>query len=743
MLKFRVVLSAAGALLLFVPFAYAQDMFEDPGLVEGESWLGDTPIPEPDDTPMGRDSDVSADSPTQVGRRSPSEPRSLTGRGAEDVAREDAALVGTSETRQRRSVEDVAGRSDVVDRQRILDLGASSLTEALRYEPGVRLDNTCSICNTTSLRLGGLPGDYTLLTIDGIPIYSSLGAAYGLLQLDTAAVSRIELLRGVNSVLYGANAVAGVVDVRTRVPRGGLAEASIEAGSFGYLRATGVGGLSSEEGSLLMVGSYTRHDGVDRDGDRVTEYTGYRRGGLTLNATYTPNVSHDLALRASFNTEVRQGGSLGGGIIETLDDEALRSLSETILTQRLEMGARYQWRISPGTRLVTTAGISRHEQDSDYEGERYLAEQWMVFADSRIVHSVSNRYELVAGVSYRGELLEENVSVEDVGFHQAGAFYRGNWRPGPNAEITHGLRLEGHNEYGAVVVPEAGFRLSPLALLELYVTAGAGFRAPTTFFEQFKGVRPQGFSLVNQTDRPERSWSVSGGLDLDLAEGYDIRLFGSWTRVQNPVTFDAVEEVEGEGVSRVEVFSSDGALAVSTGSVEFNMTPLPWLATSVSWSAFHYNDPTGALTSAAPTHQGNLEIIAQIPDWQTRLTLNAQLHAPMNMARVFGEERYEPLSSDFTNWVSEDPRPGVAFDIDDRKRDYSPWWGLVNLRVSQPIGNVIELYAGVDNLFDFHQSDVDSPLFFVDEGSSVLFDVIHIWGPMRGRFFYGGLRATL
>lgn len=729
MSKIRVLLFAFGLTQLSAQGAHAQasDEFTLP---EGESWLGDEPIPEPDElSPAGVRQDAEHDDENPPVRR---------GEGAPD------GLSGRSQTRvQSARAEAPSGRRDVVSQQRIRDQGATSLSEALRYEPGVQLDNTCSICNTTSLRLGGLPGDYTLITVDGIPIYSSLGTAYGLLQLDTAAVSRIEVLRGVNSVLYGANAVAGVVDVRTRVPEGGLAEASVEAGSFGYLRATGVAGTSVDDASLLAVGSYTRHDGVDRDGDAVTEYAGYQRASLGLHATYLPGDDHELNARVGLNVERRQGGSLGAGFLETLDDPALRSLSESILTQRLEFGLRHAWRLGTSTRLVTTFGASRHEQDSDYEGERYLAEQWMMFADSRLLHEVSRRYELVAGVSYRGELLDENVAVTDIRFHQAGAFFRGSWRPRPTLELSHGFRLEGHNEYGVVAVPEAGVRWSASPRTLLYVTGGAGFRAPTTFFEQFKGVRPQGYSLVNRTDEAERSWSVSGGLDIDISEGYEVRLYGSWTRINNPVTFDTFEEQEGEGISRVEVFSATSALSVSSGALEFSFAPAAWFAGSATWSAYLYRDPGGALTSAPPTHQGTLELVSEIPEWRTRVTLNAQLNAPMNLRRVFGSDRFEPTGRDFREWVAADPQPGVAFDPNDRKRDFSPWWTVLNLRVAQPIGEHFEVYAGVDNLLDFHQSDVDSPLFFAREGDRALFDVIHIWGPLRGRFFYGGLRATL
>ncbi|MFJ5483677.1 TonB-dependent receptor plug domain-containing protein [Pectobacterium actinidiae] len=65
--------------------------------------------------------------------------------------------------------------------------GASNLNEAIDKNPGVAVQVECSICNARNVLLNNMPGRYTTLLIDGIPIFSSVSSAYG---LDSTGVYR-------------------------------------------------------------------------------------------------------------------------------------------------------------------------------------------------------------------------------------------------------------------------------------------------------------------------------------------------------------------------------------------------------------------------------------------------------------------------------------------------------------------------------------------------------------------------
>ena len=83
-------------------------------------------------------------------------------------------------------------------------------------------------------------------------------------------------------------------------------------------------------------------------------------------------------------------------------------------------------------------------------------------------------------------------------------------------------------------------------------------------------------------------------------------------------------------------------------------------------------------------------------------------------------------------------------DLSRPKRRFSPWYAVVNLKIQQRIIKGVSIYAGINNLFDYAQVDHISPLYFPVKGKKVQpMDVIYIWGPLRGRYVFGGLEVNL
>ena len=94
----------------------------------------------------------------------------------------------------------------------------SCVADALSFQPGLRVENTCSNCGKTDLRINGLQGQYTQILMDSRSVFSSMAAVYGLEQVPSAMIDRIEVVRGGGSAMYGANAIAGVVNIITKEP---------------------------------------------------------------------------------------------------------------------------------------------------------------------------------------------------------------------------------------------------------------------------------------------------------------------------------------------------------------------------------------------------------------------------------------------------------------------------------------------------------------------------------------------
>ena len=114
--------------------------------------------------------------------------------------------------------------------------GATTLTEALDKRPGIAMQTECSICNVRNVVLNNLPGRYTTVLIDGIPIFSSVSAAYGLDSVSLGGIERIDISRGAGASLIAPEALSGSVNIVTRRPTANEFQATQQFGSYGQVQ---------------------------------------------------------------------------------------------------------------------------------------------------------------------------------------------------------------------------------------------------------------------------------------------------------------------------------------------------------------------------------------------------------------------------------------------------------------------------------------------------------------------------
>lgn len=186
----------------------------------------------------------------------------------------------------------------------VLDEGAIraqqpiALTDLLLRTPGISLSRNGGFGTATSLRIRGADSSQTVMVIDGVRISdpSATGGGYSFSNLLIDDIERVEILRGPQSILWGSDAIGGVVNVLTRRAEQPLeGSMAVEAGTHATVNAqAGVGGA----GSLLdwrVAGSAFTTDGISARSNG-TEDDGYRRVSASGTAMLklAPNLSVDL-----------------------------------------------------------------------------------------------------------------------------------------------------------------------------------------------------------------------------------------------------------------------------------------------------------------------------------------------------------------------------------------------------------------------------------------------------------------
>ncbi|PPC96092.1 TonB-dependent receptor domain-containing protein [Methylotenera mobilis] len=144
----------------------------------------------------------------------------------------DEVVVTASRTSQAR--ENVIGDVTVIDRQEIERMGAGSVTDLLRMQPGVQINTNGGAGTESSIYLRGTNDQHVVLLVDGLRINSATSGTTAYQNIPLALIDRIEILRGPASSLYGADAIGGVIQIFTRknLSEKPLINAAVGMGSY-------------------------------------------------------------------------------------------------------------------------------------------------------------------------------------------------------------------------------------------------------------------------------------------------------------------------------------------------------------------------------------------------------------------------------------------------------------------------------------------------------------------------------
>ncbi|MBN8284194.1 TonB-dependent receptor [Zoogloea sp.] len=633
--------------------------------------------------------------------------------------------------------------------------GATNLNEALDKRPGVAVQVECSICNARFISLNNLPGRYTTLLIDGVPLFSAVSQAYGLDSVGLRGVERIELMRGAGASGLTGEALAGTVNIVTRRPtkREGLVEAV--AGSFGHRRLDAQIAEPMNGGAVMANVHYNTHHSVDSDGNGVSEYAGYTRklGGLGFFADDVGGFK--LRGRIDAVDEKRGGGALGrdyaaikasregnpfdfsrghhastfaDGWLSPADGSPIRytdgraGLSEIIFTERQSAYVVGERRL--GESLIgLAAGYARHDQDSFYEGSAYLAGQNQAYLMASLKTPLAGGVWTLQG-DFRYEDLRSRATLPDGG--RADGLDNYTYRtPGlgvqayyplfdDRLEVSFNLRADRHSTYGTQLSPRLNLLWHHDEHSSSRISAGQGYRAPTSYFEQDHGILDT-LQIVRATNGVEKSRNLM--YTFDWQDG-PWKFVGNahLTRLDNLAWLDVnATDVHGNPISVLR--SADQPVKVKGADAQLGYQFFPWLAASAAVELARYDFPVGTLAFARPEKRAYFTLSGDYGSWD--FFARATWTAPQDLSRFYYREA-----------------PRYNFD-GTLKPDRSPAFWTIDMRLQYAISPQWAVFAGVDNLTDFRQTRHDGYLW-IDAGGRV--DVTQIWGPNRGRFTYVGAR---
>ena len=412
----------------------------------------------------------------------------------------DASQVGSSYT--------------VVSESEINQTRQSSIAEVLRGKLGLDVVRSGGAGGATSIFLRGANSQHTKVLLDGIPIndpsHPNRGFDFSAITADN--IERIEILRGPQSILFGSDAIGGVVNIITQRGEGpATIRVSGMGGSFGTAR-TSLGVSGGDEASYYsLTGAYSHTDGIssasslagntERDRHRNANASG--RFGWNL----TENFNIDYVFRYIDRDVEIDSFDFTAGLI---DDLVRANLSQQFMNRIQLRSLGWDGIIENKVGFNVT---DYRRQDTavqfPFEASDFHGQSRHVDWQSNVV--LTENQLLSMGVDYLHEVASSNVNPEREQFN-TGLYLQDQVVLADNWFASIGFRWDAHSAAGSASTYRISSRyLSPATGTEFHGSLGTGFRAPALAENFFAGGNP--------ALRPETSKGWDVGLQQSFLEG--------------------------------------------------------------------------------------------------------------------------------------------------------------------------------------------------------------------------------
>ena len=389
-------------------------------------------------------------------------------------------------TKSKRQLSNVTVPVTLIKQKDIKQGAALSLQSVLGEYTGLEISTTAV---GAGIQLQGLESDYTLIMIDGQPVVGRLNGTLDLSRLSVENIAQIEVINGPSSVLYGSEALAGVINIITKKPKKGFnLSIGTKISSFDTYNVSSTTSFSKNKFQANLSTNYYTTQGYNI----ASTEEGYSLSSEYYGKTVSPhyNQSYNSNIKYKLNNKI----DLGLGLRFFKEDQNYQFL-ESNLNPIHGVGSVSDWNISPtinykiNKKLKTSAkfyftnynsSTDEFRQDNSLFKGTFYTEKYANL-EIKNDYNLTSKTTLTLGLGYAQEgVATSNLIDNDLhtannkySFLQYVADYNKKFN------LVLGVRFDKHDAYENQFNPKASFlyRFTPNFILKGSI--GRGFKKPT------------------------------------------------------------------------------------------------------------------------------------------------------------------------------------------------------------------------------------------------------------------------
>lgn len=557
----------------------------------------------------------------------------------------------------------------------------STIFEALQNVNGVRPQVNCGVCGTGDIRINGLPGAYTLVLIDGMPIVSSLSTVYGLNGIPNSLIERIEIVKGPASSLYGSEAVGGLINIITKNAIN-APKFSFDAFSTSYLEHNIDMGAKFNVGkkavALFGLNYFKFGNRVDNDKDNFTDVVLADRISLFQKWTFERNQNRIFTLAARGMYEDRFGGDMRW---ERKNRGGTDIYGESIFTKRAELLGNYQ--LPTTEKIMFAFSGNAHFQDSQYGNTSYIANQKILFGQLTWDKKIGKN-DMLFGLAMRYNFYDDNTpaTANTLGGNKVdeiflpGIFAQNEITFNEKHNLLVGLRYDYNSAHGNIFTPRLAYRFKVNENNIIRLNAGTGFRVVNLFTEDHAALTGARQVVIKNNLNPETSMNVNLNyirkFNFENGTFIGIETSAFYTHFSNRIINDYLTNPNQIIYDNVQGYATSKGI---TANIDFNFINGLKIASGVSFLD-NRNVENGVSVIPILTERFSAT-------WSASYKIN-----PINLTIDYNGNVYGSMELPLLS--SLDPRA-----------PNSPTYSIQNIQLTYSGFKNFELYAGIKNLLNF------------------------------------------
>lgn len=619
---------------------------------------------------------------------------------------------------------------------------SSTLAQGLSYVPGLRVETNCQNCGYQQVRINGLEGPYSQILIDSRAIFSSLAGLYGIEQIPTNMIERVEVVRGGGSALFGSNAIAGVINIITKEP---ISNSVTISNVLNF-----IGGKSTDnnlsfnasivsedqKAGIMLFGSSRIRNPYDHNGDGFTEIGKINLKNIGFRAYYKPTLFSKITFEYHTIGEFRRGGNnldLPPHKTDITEQTNHEIHSGSIKYDLFSKNMKHRFNIFSSFQKIDRESYYGAGKDPNAYG---------VTDDFTYVGGVQYDYKmdtlffmpanLTVGAEYSTNILNDKMlgygRVINQTVNVASLFLQNEWKK-ENLSILIGARLDKHNLIkNPVISPRMTFRYAPFKWVNFRANFATGFRAPQTFDEDLHLSAVAGNVAIISIDphlKPEFSKSVSSSLEWYLKFGEvkaNLLVEGFYTHLGNVFILEQ-SGLDAEG--NLLLTRKNGSGAVVKGfNLELNVIPNQKIQFQMGFTIQNSHYSENEVWSENPNLKPQRRMF-KTPNHYGFLTASYDLFKNFSLS-LSGTYTGPMLMQHVAGYIPEDVEFETPSFLDLSLK------GAYTIKITNNVK--IQLSGGVQNIMNSYQKDFDL---------GELRDAGYIYGPSLPRTCFFGLKYMM